>query len=283
MLSDKKTRGLFAAVMIASSGLAPAEPPRAASSVHLVYAAPPGAVLFHNEMAVTATTPGSFFMPIGWKGGYFGLQELADGARVILFSVWDPAPGDDPHAVQPDERVECVSHAPEMRIRRFGGEGTGGQCMGPFAWSVGETNRFVVTATADGQKTVYAGYVWSRDLRDWKHLVTFRARAAGSTLRGLHAFVEDFRRDGLSVHDVRRARFGNGWTKTADGEWAPVTRARFTASCAAPEDQDRICAGVEGGWFSLAAGGDARMVQPLWSMLIVPPPPADSQPEASWP
>lgn len=83
-----------------------AAPPRAARSVHLFYPTP-DAALFYNEMTVLESTPGSYFMAAGWSTGYFGIQELSDGRKVILFSVWDPTKGDDPNAVKQEERVEC--------------------------------------------------------------------------------------------------------------------------------------------------------------------------------
>jgi hypothetical protein len=142
--------------------------------------------------------------------------------------------------------------------------------MGSFAWKIGETHRFVVTAAADGDKTAYAGYVWLNGRKEWKHMVTFRTRTGGQSLRGLYSFIEDFRRDGRSVHEVRRARFGDGWVKTASGEWSPLNRARFTASGAEWEDKDRINAGVEDGWFFLATGGDTKTTQPLQSTIEKP-------------
>ena len=245
-------------------------PPRAARSVHLGYQAP-DAMLFYNEMMVLESTPGSYFMAAGWNTGYFGIQELSDGRKVILFSVWDPTQGDDPNAVKQDERVECLYNAPDVRIRRFGGEGTGGQCMGSLDWKIGDTLRFVVTAAADGNKTAYAGYVRLDERSQWKHLVTFRTRTGGQSLRGLYSFIEDFRRDGRSVLEVRRARFGNGWVKTAGGEWLPLNRARFTASGAEWEDKDRINAGLENGRFFLATGGDTKTTLALRSTLELPP------------
>ena len=72
----------------------------------------PDAVLFYNEMTVLESTPGSYFMAAGWNTGYFGIQELSDGRKVILFSVWDPTQGDDPNAVKQEERVECLYKRP---------------------------------------------------------------------------------------------------------------------------------------------------------------------------
>ena len=88
-------------------------------------------------------------------------------------------------------------------------------------------------------------------------------------LRGLYSFVEDFRRDGKSVDEERRAKFGNGWVKTVAGEWQALTKARFTASGAEWEAKDNIEGGLtdEPGWFRLATGGDIRASNPLRTIL----------------
>ncbi len=243
--------------------------PRAARSVHLGYDSP-DATVFTIEMTVLASTPGSYFMATGWNTGYFGLQELSDGRKVVIFSVWDPTTGDDPEAVQDTDRVECLFQAPDMRIKRFGGEGTGGQCLGDFAWKNGEPVRFGVTAVVDGATTAYAGHVWPAGADAWRHIVTFRTRTDGKPLRGLYSFVEDFRRDGRSPREVRRARYGDGWVLTVDGDWQPLRQARFTASRAEWEAKDMIDAGMEAEAFMLATGGDTRQSRPLGTVLEIP-------------
>jgi hypothetical protein len=248
------------------AGEATTAPPRAARSVHLRFPAP-DAEVFYNEAVVEQSTGGSYFMVCGWNTGYFGIQEAADHHKVILFSVWDPTKGDNPQAVKAEEQVECLYSAPDVRIRRFGGEGTGGQCMGDFAWTLGETNRFVVTGTVESNKTAYSGYVWLGGEQQWKQLVTFRVRTGGLPLRGLYSFVEDFRRDTKSVDDVRRARFGNGWVKTTKGEWVALAKARFTASNATWESKENINAGCEKAWFFLATGGGTHMDNALNSSI----------------
>ncbi|MBI5759027.1 MAG: DUF3472 domain-containing protein [Planctomycetales bacterium] len=254
----------------------PAAEPRAARSVHLGWDAPP-ADAFYLDMTIDQSTPGSYFMACGWDTGYFGLQELGDGKKVVIFSVWDPTKGDDQKAVPLDQRVELLHSDPDVRIRRFGGEGTGGQCMGPFAWKIGETHRFAVRATIEDKKTAYAGYIFRPETQRWRHLVTFRTRTDGKPLRGLYSFIEDFRRDTKSVHDVRRARFGNGWVRVTTGEWKPITQARFTASGAEWEAKDSIDAGTsDGAWF-LATGGATKTSTPLKSR-IEQPAPANAKP-----
>lgn len=252
-----------------SSDLRSAEPsePRAARSVHWGWPAP-DAEIFLTSMVVGRSTPGSYFMACGWNTGYFGIQELAEGKKVVIFSVWDPTAGDDPNQVATEERVECLFSDPAMRIRRFGGEGTGGQCMGDFDWQLGQTNRFVVRAQVEGVKTAYSGYLHQKG--QWRQLVTFRTRSGGLPLKGLYSFVEDFRRDFKSAQEVRRARFGEGWVKSVGGDWIALVRGRFTASNAEWEARDSIDAGLEQGWLFLQTGGDTRTALPLGSVIARP-------------
>jgi hypothetical protein len=235
-------------------------------------------------MTIERSTAGSYFMACGWSGGYFGVQKLRDGKKVAIFSVWDPTKGDDPKAVRPEDRVELLHEGAGVRIKRFGGEGTGGQCMTDFAWQVGEPVRFLVRAElhpgADGSaggKTAYSGWLYQPQTRTWQHLVTFRTRNGGKRLRGLYSFVEDFRRDHASVGDVRRARFGGGWVRGADGAWSALTGAKFTASRAAWEARDNIDAGVGAlpagsPWYFLATGGATTRTGELGAALppVVP-------------
>lgn len=103
--------------------------------------------------------------------------------------------------------------------------------------------------------------------RVWKHLVTFRTTTGGDRLRGFYSFVEDFRRDGRSANEVRRAVFGNGWVRAAGGPWEPLLRARFSASGAAWEAKETIEAGLSKGRFFLQTGGDTKTTTPLGTMM----------------
>ena len=247
------------------------KPPTAARSVHLGYPGPDGSQ-FYTEMVIEKSVPGSYFMAAGWNTGYFGLQQLGrSDEKVVIFSVWDPTTGDDPGAVKTEDRVEVLHEGSGVRIRRFGGEGTGGQCMAPWPWALGETNRFLLQGEVQGNKTAYTAWV-GRNGSDWKKLATFRTRTGGLPLRGYYSFVEDFRRDGSSVDETRKARFGNGWIKTTTGDWIPLNRARFTASGADWEARDNIDGGESGSWFFLATGGDIQANHPLQTLLRLPPP-----------
>ena len=252
--------GLIGCAMFSSSAV---EPPRAARSVHLHFAAADGD-LFYNEVTVEQTTGGSYFMACGWNTGYFGMQQLGSTTnKVVIFSVWDPSKGDDANKVPLDQRVELLHEGEGVKIKRFGGEGTGGQCLWPYQWKTNETCRFAVRAMVEGDKTSYAGWFFDNRAGVWRHLVTFRTRTSGTPLRGYYSFVEDFRRDGKSVNEVRRARFGNGWVRDLKGKWISLRRANFTASSSEWESKENIDAGISEEKFYLATGGTTLRTREL--------------------
>ncbi len=261
---------LSAASLIACGAAAAADAPRAARSVHLGYSAAEGDV-FYNEMVVEESVNGSYFMACGWDTGYFGIQQLNNPTnKVVIFSVWDPTKGNDAKAVKTEDRVENLFAGEGVRIKRFGGEGTGGQSMAPFHWRIGETNRFLIRAEVQSDKTAYTAWVFDRTRADWWKLATFRTRTGGRNLRGYYSFVEDFRRDTRSANEVRRASFGNGWVRAARSEWVPLRTARFTASNAAWESKENIDAGTVADHFFLVTGGATKQSLKIPSMLHLP-------------
>ncbi len=166
--------------------------------------------------------------------------------------------------------MEILRKADDVTTRRFGGEGTGGQSFYRYDWKIGETYRFFVKATVEGDKTAYAAYFYLPESKTWKHLVTFRTAAGGDGLAGLYSFIEDFRRDTRSAGEVRRAAFGNGWVCDAAGTWAALDKARFTASGATWEAKDSIDAGVAEDRFFLQTGGDTKMSRELRTVIDRP-------------
>lgn len=236
----------------------------ACRSVHLGYPAPEGQS-FYNEIRVDESAEGSYFMVCGFRMGYFGIQELTRGRKVVLFSVWDPSKGNDPNAVEQDRRVRVLHQDPDVRVRRFGGEGTGGQCFFDFDWKKGATYRCLVTARTSDGNTAFSGRFYLPEKQEWKHLVTFETITGGHTLRGYHSFVEDFRRNRISTTHVRKAHFGNGWVQDLEGKWHALTKARFTAD---GNPVLNINAGADGEQFFLATGGSATNTNtPLWKYM----------------
>lgn len=249
-----------------------ADEPNAARSVHLSFPAP-DAVAFYNEVTVAESVPGSYFMVCGFSHGYFGIQELSGPEdKVVLFSVWDPGNQNDPNSVPADRRVEVLAQAKDVRIGRFGNEGTGAQCFLKLKWQIGHTYRFLVTAKTEKPKTTYAAFIGLDEPNRWKHLTTFRTVTGGEQLRGLYSFLEDFRRDGQSQKQTRRATFGNGWVQTPKGNWTALTEARFTGDATPLNNMD---AGVKDRRFWLVTGGEVTNHTSLnstlsWSPIELP-------------
>src|SRR6187551_718636 len=121
----------------------------ACRSVHLQYSAPQGTA-FYNEVNVEQSAPGTYFCVCGFNKGYFGMQELANGKKLVIFSVWDPGAQNDPKTVVDDQRVKMLHKDDAVRVGRFGNEGTGGQSFFDYDWKDGETYRYFVTAKPDG-------------------------------------------------------------------------------------------------------------------------------------
>ena len=240
--------------------------PRAARSVHLWYPADQG-VVYYNEVTVEKSYPGSYFCVCGFKHGYFGIQELGQGKKVVIFSVWDPGRQNNPNAVPEDRRVKVLHEGQGVRVSRFGNEGTGGKSMFDYQWNLGETYRCMVKTTVEGERTSYAAYFHLNEAKEWKHLATFQTITGGDYLSGYYSFIEDFRRDGQSAQNVRRARYGNGWVKTKDGKWIALNNATFTADRTPTMNID---AGLEDGRFFLQNGGDTKNHTPLRSKIECP-------------
>lgn len=93
--------------------------------------------------------------------------------------------------------------------------------------------------------------------------------------------MEDFRRDGKSPLQARRAKFGNGWVRKDSEDWVPITRARFTADATPLLTIDAAAAGPD---FTLATGGETKNTTKLNSEITLPEakrsPPRDLPKEA---
>lgn len=222
----------------------------ACRSVHLGY---PGrdVTAFYNQVTPRSSAPGTFLMVCGWDAGYFGLQELADGKKLVIFSVWDNAEGDNPEAVESEQRVKLLHQHPDVRVGRFGGEGTGGQSFYDFDWQLDKTYHFLVTATPNASRSEYTGYMYDEASEGWLKLISFSTITGGKRAAGLYSFIEDFKRDRKSTEFTRRADFGNGWFMV-DDKWSPIQSARFTADA---NPVLNIDAGSNGDMFFLATGG----------------------------
>lgn len=261
---------MAAAVAFGQSGEEQAR--RQARSVHLQYQgfAEPAQV-FYVEATADRFWPGSYLCMLGFDGGYAGVQELVDGRRVAIFSVWEPSDPFDfkahPDAVHEERRTKVLYGGQGVEVGRFGGEGTGGKSMTLWPWELGKPVRIAVSCAPDGPyRTAYTCWLWDDAKDDWFRMATFSTLVGGSqaTLRGPYSFLEDFRRDVKSKDAVRAARFSRLWAW--DGQkWGESDQARFTADA---NTLTTIDAGPAADGFWLATGGDTRNVTvPLWGAI----------------
>ena len=229
----------------------------ACRSVHLGYTAEAGTA-FYTEVKVEESALGTYFCAIGFNSGYFGIQEQGKGKKVVIFSVWDPASGEDPAKVPEEKRVKNLHKGEGVRVGRFGNEGTGGQSFYDYEWKTGETYRFLVTANEDPKdkvRTAFSGYFYFPEKKEWLHMVTFSTLTEKKSLSGYYSFIEDFKRDKISTTKLRKAEFGNAWVKPVKGDWKAVTETRFTGDSNPVLNIDAGLAKSQDRFF-LATGGE---------------------------
>jgi len=247
---------------------------RQARSVHLHWAGlPTNAVEVVGSVKVTEEQTNSYFMVIGFDGGYMGIQNL-HGRHIGIFSIWDPV-GDaadftaKEKDVKVDVRAQLKFAAENVDVARFGGEGTGIRTLFDCQWKVGDTIRFRITTEPDGaNNTLYTGYI-GNDSGEMKIAAISRLHhGVPSYVRHVYSFIEDFWRNGLSKTLVRRAEF-TGFAGRAQGEkdFRRAVGATFTGDI---NTLMTIDAGpVEGGGF-LQTGGDTKNEHiPLWGKFRV--------------
>ncbi len=229
---------------------------RNAASVHLVYPLDASAkvVAFYNEITVKADPIWSYYMACGFRRGYFGIQVNSPTERRIIFSIWDSGnEGVDRSKVADDDKVKLLGKGDGVFAGGFGNEGTGGHSHMVYPWKTGATYRFLVTATPDGTGTIYAGWFYFPEKKEWGLISRFRAPKDGSTLKGLYSFNENF---GGANGELRRlAQFGNQWIRTEDGTWVELTQAKFSHDGTGKADRLDYASGVDNGRFYLSNGG----------------------------
>jgi hypothetical protein len=233
------------------------KPRRNAASVHLVYPVPEQARIeaFYCELTALEDPLWSYYMACGWNRGYFGMQINSPTERRIIFSVWDGgSKAMDRSQVDAENRVTLVAKGEQVDAGDFGNEGTGGHSHLVYPWKTGEKQRFVVTAKAtDATHTIYSGYYFHPEKKQWLLISSWRAPKAGGYLRGLYSFSEDFNGDNGLLR--RKALYGNQWVRLNDGQWLELTTATFSHDPTGKADRLDRFMGVENGQFFLSQGG----------------------------
>ena len=233
------------------------KPRRNAASVHLFYPEAKGKQVqaFYCEMTGIEEPIWTYYMACGWHRGYFGMQVNSPTERRIIFSVWDSGnEAIDRDKVAGENRVRLMGKGEGVYAGDFGNEGTGGHSHLKYLWKTGEKQRFIVTAEpTDETHTVYSGYYFHPDKKQWMLISSWKAPKEGGYMRGLYSFSENF--GGANGHVLRKALYGNQWIRTAEGQWLELTTAGFSHDPTGKADRLDRFMGLEGGQFFLAHGG----------------------------
>lgn len=251
---------------------------RQARSVHLQWlGADPAAREVVGKVTVTEAQTNSYFMVIGFDGGYMGIQNLY-GNTVGIFSVWDPDSignefGAKADAVKEDRRAKVLYSNPHVKVDRFGGEGTGAKTMFGCNWKIGESVPFRLTAEPDGpDRTAFTGFVGEGAEEVKIATISRQNHGKPPAITHPHSFVEDFWRNGISKDLVRRAEFTGFATRGPDPDapLKPVKGAFFTAD---HNTLMTIDAGpVPGGAFLQTGGATENKTVPLGKAFRLVPP-----------
>jgi hypothetical protein len=233
------------------------KPRRNAASVHLFYPVDKNIRVeaFYCEVTALEDPIWTYYMACGWHRGYFGMQVNSPTERRIIFSVWDSSSeAVDRNKVVEEDRVKLVAKGQDVYAGDFGNEGTGGHSHLKYMWKTGQKQRFIVTAKpTDDTHTIYSGYYFHPDLKQWVLISSWKAPKDGGYLRRLYSFSENF--GGSNGHLLRKALYGNQWIRTADGRWIELTTASFSHDPTGKADRLDRFMGVEDGQFFLSHGG----------------------------
>ena len=228
---------------------------RSPAAVHLGFQTPPEPVAaFYTEVTPLEDPVNTYYCAAGFGVGYFGIQVNGPAERRVIFSVWDNASeAKDRANVGDTDRVRLVAKGKDVFSGDFGNEGTGGHSHLVYPWKTGATQRFLVTAQADGDAAIFAGYFYFPERKAWGLISAWRRPRAKAELTGLYAFNEVF--SGGLGQMQRKAEFGNSWIKTFDGRWMELTSARFSRTGEGEKVRKDYGAGVRGDRFYLVNGG----------------------------
>jgi hypothetical protein len=234
------------------------KPRRNAASVHLAYPVEgkPEVAAFYNEVTAVEDPEHTFYMACGFSRGYFGMQVNSPTERRIIFSVWDSGSGKnakDRSSVGEEHQTQLLAKGEGVEAGVFGNEGTGGHSHLTYSWKTGEPQKFVMTAKPVGDDTVYSGFYFHPDKKEWMLIASFQAPHDGGWARGLHSFCEDFA--GETGFLQRKALYGPQWIQDSKGNWTELLKATFSHDATGKADRLDRFMGVENGRFFLSNGG----------------------------
>lgn len=198
-----------------------------ARSVYLNYQYPES-ILYHNEVLVEKSCYATYFCVCGFHLGYLGIQQR-NSDKIALFSVWD-SKGNNPNITPKDKQAYTIASNSDAIIKRFGGEGSGIQCIYEYQWAINKIYQFEVKLTNGKDSRInYSAFIKEESDREWIHLATYSCLTENPCIKGYYSFIEDFGRDGRTPNMLRSAQYINGFSVDQSNIKIDFRKAKFTA------------------------------------------------------
>ena len=249
---------------------------RQARSVHLWH----GPIVKDAEsvvgtVKVTETQPSSYYMTIGFTGGYSGIQDVR-GGKWMIFSIWDAVDFEHTKVTDPAEREKLsalvVYTAEDVEIVRFGGEGTGMRTMRKIDWEVNRPVRIRIdTEDYKDDRTLYTCSWYNFSTGEWVRMSAIAMPNHGKGrqyLKGVYSFIEDFLGNYKSAEVSRRAEFYDFASRAAGSKiWVPVEEAYFAGDRNPSMRVDGGRAGGKGAFFLQTGGATTNVHTKIMSTI----------------
>ena len=169
----------------------------------------------------------SYYMALGFSGGYFGFQNNSAKRRQVLFSVWNSVDDDNPNNVSQEHRTQVIARGEGVTAQDFGHEGSGKQTFISVDWQPGKTYKFLLNAQKSSSSTTdFSAWFYDSVNDKWIFMATLRRPDTKIKIKGLHSFLENFSpRQG---DKTRKAYYFNAWYKPVGKDWQYISKAKLT-------------------------------------------------------
>lgn len=187
----------------------------------------------------------SYYMAIGFSGGYCGIQTNSNTERRVLFSVWDQIDADAYKkaglTLPKDSLVTLVDKALYTQANGFGNEGTGGQSyVGTNrrdTWTTGVPVKILynkriqnmpkLNGVGEKPTAVISAWYKASEEEGWRYIATWRRPYVSSYDTGFHSFLENY--GWTNGHLPRKAYYYNTFGRNVStGQWVNFNKASFS-------------------------------------------------------
>ena len=221
----------------------------------------------------------TYFAILGGQGFpdyYGGIQQLQDGSKAAIFSVWDVnsdgscldcKPGTAPDT----DRVSMWAASPSTVIETFGYEGTGMKSMiYNFDWQLGEEVAMLTSLEDLGEGSLVSAAI-KTERSDWQFIASFYVPTSKTSgMPAGFAFVEDWA--GSSPIKARSALFGPTFLADENGMGLFYSKAYVSGHNSFTPPGTRHAVEMDGAWLKVKTGieAQAKPVDDWFSMSLQP-------------